>query len=177
MTAQHADARARSSHGATDAPRVLDGIACLEDEAAIQGARNRQALAWWHGARGGNVAPAAQAFDVLDLAPIASHLALLDVIGEGADFHHRLIGTAIVEHLGVDGTGTPLSAYDRESEFSRRTWHILGLVVSQRRPVLNQPGYARVAGREHRRHESLTLPLVGADGRVERVLSVLDFLN
>lgn len=76
---------------------------------------------YWNSRRGNRAMPSRHDIDPLEMRPWLARITLADV-GEGGDrFTYRLVGTQIVDLLGVNPTGQPVeSAWpDEAAEFVR----------------------------------------------------------
>ena len=118
----------------------------------------------------------ASRFELVKIPRLAPYVAILGMIDGGADFQVRLVGTRLVdEFLGRDPTGARLSQILKDDAFGRRSRHIMTEVVRTKRPVLNQPGRARLKEREYMRLETVTFPLVDDAGAVVKIASLYDY--
>lgn len=72
----------------------------------FQSAVNETVLDYWRSHCGDRPAPARADLDpVVDLREIAQHLFLVDVEHDPIRFRFRLVGTEVVQHVGLDMTG------------------------------------------------------------------------
>ncbi len=120
--------------------------------------------------------PAAR-LELAGMVKLAPYLIILGVIDDGMDFQVRLTGTKLVdEFFGVDPTGSKLSQLLTDDEFGRRGWQIVKEVQRTKRPVLNQPGRARLRSKDYMRLETVTFPLVDDGGSVAKIATLYDYL-
>lgn len=103
----------RAPAGDTDHP-TLHGMPPYES--AVVGTDSRllsgivsDAMAHWQALRGERAMPARSDLDPAAITPLLPYLYLVDVLGNGADFRYRLIGTDIVRNTIRDNTGARLS--------------------------------------------------------------------
>lgn len=61
----------------------------------------RQAAAYWNRQRGKRPWPSREELKLRDMAGFASHLSLVRVIDDGADFEHRIVGDVMVRAFSV----------------------------------------------------------------------------
>lgn len=88
----------------------------------IASERLRQLVQYWSLKRGGQRMPSRADIDPVDIPRLLPYLRLVDVLREPEiRFRYRLIGTAIVERMGIDITGR----YIDESLFGRHTAKVL----------------------------------------------------
>lgn len=62
-------------------------------------------LAYWSAKRGDRPAPGRGDLDPLDIPDLLPIISLIDVLRDPLRFRYRLVGTAVVEAFGRDGTG------------------------------------------------------------------------
>jgi hypothetical protein len=65
----------------------------------------REIYAYWQGKRGLRRMPARRDVDPVEMPLLLPHLLIGEVVDGGAQFRHRLTGTAIARALGYDPTG------------------------------------------------------------------------
>jgi hypothetical protein len=123
---------------------------------------------YWEGRRAGGRLPARRDLDPLDIPDLLPNLMLIDVASE-AELRYRLVGTALVAHMGRDTTGLLL-----QDGYSARVWEeILPdylYVIRKRRPCLRRN--VAVGPREKRPAcLRLLLPLAGDGERVDMLLA------
>lgn len=120
----------------------------------------------WARKRGGRPAPARTDFDIADLRPWFGHVMLLDVVDGGHDLRFRLYGTGLVAMFGFDLTGRLVS----------QTSDLIGeRPLQEYREVIHSiaPSYVSrmsPSRREYLAVDKLALPLIDADGRVNKIL-------
>ncbi len=143
----------------------------LDPELRFRDARLQRAVDWWHercAALGrlpgrGDVDPAAW-------PGLLAHLYLIDVIGGGARYRWRLIGTAVTELAGRDVTGRFMDELydavtypDATASYDR--------VVASRRP-LRSFGTLAFAGRDYSGFESVEVPLAADGAEIDLILGL-----
>jgi hypothetical protein len=92
---------------------------------------------YWNARRGGRAMPSRSDIDPLEMRQWLSRLMLVSVGSEGENFTYRLVGTAIVDLLGVNPTGRPVESawpVDMAASVVRSYQE----VVATRRPVYCQ---------------------------------------
>ncbi|PKQ05254.1 MAG: PAS domain-containing protein [Alphaproteobacteria bacterium HGW-Alphaproteobacteria-11] len=124
--------------------------------------------AHWLEKKGGRLAPTRADFNPSEIKPFLPIVNFLDVRWEPLGFRHRLVGTEIVEHLGRDATGCWVDA-DLYGKAADRVFASLLQVAREARP------YRRRSPMTWHPHswltmESMELPLVDEDGRVNMIL-------
>jgi hypothetical protein len=119
---------------------------------------------------------AATRFEPKNIPKLAPYIVILGAIENGADFLIRLVGTKLVaEFFGADPTGAMLSSVLGDDEYARRSRHIVDCAFRQQKPVLNQPGRTRWREKNYMLLETVTFPLIGADGAVAKIVSLYDY--
>lgn len=125
-------------------------------------------LDYWRGKRGNRPAPARRNIRPMELGPLIPIVHLIDVHQDPLGFCHRLVGAEIVDRVGRDVTGKWVD----EALYGPATTEIfdgLAAVAWEIRP------YRRLARLDwHDRPwlamESLEMPLLDEDGRVNMIL-------
>lgn len=110
-----------------------------------------------------------------DIPALLPNLIIAEPIDGGNDWVYRLVGTAIVERSGFDGTGSsvreifpPGVANAYIADFQKG--------VNKRQPWCVQ-GYFAIPGAEHVHFESVGLPIMGRDGSTVWLLFGVFYLN
>ncbi|WP_428246084.1 PAS domain-containing protein [Ferrovibrio sp.] len=65
---------------------------------------------YWRGKRQGRPFPARAEIEPLEIPRLLEHIGLIDVTGDGEDYHYRLVGTGIARAFGEDPTGRQVGA-------------------------------------------------------------------
>ena len=116
--------------------------------------------------------PSRAAFDPAAIPTLLRHLQLHQREASGR-FHCRLSGTAVVQELGRDATGTYLDQAIRPEAVAGRT-ALFNRALETGMPVAYS-GVLEIPGRGLKAYQRLLLPLNGADGKPAFVLSVMAF--
>jgi len=160
------DGSAGRSDGSRDQQFVteieLDGLA---EE------RLRAMYAYWLSQRRGEQPPPLSAIDPLAM-PLGAlpWITVLEVEWAPLRFRSRLVGTEVVEAIGVDHTGRYLDALPAmEGQLVRFTW-----CAETRHPYLARATMTW-SPRDYKGYRTLALPFVDAEGRVARILHVFVF--
>ena len=133
--------------------------------------------AYWDRKRGTRAMPTRGDIDPLDLRKHLGSLVLIDVLPGMTDFRMRLIGSTVVEALGRDSTGKPLSSLKPSDVNWWRFCHDLYTEIARHHVIARARGNLRMVGRDFRRFESVLLPLDAGDGTVGMILAEQLFLN
>jgi len=113
--------------------------------------------------------------DLMALYDIAPQIFVADVEpnGDAFTFTYRYVGTRIVTAFGFDATGMSVEdAFEGEHMEQIRDAYLY--VVSNKSPQFGVRHQAN-EDRDYVRMAVLTVPLFGADGRVEKILGLADF--
>lgn len=108
----------------------------------------------WQTKKGENRLPLKTQFDPFVLKPWLGYLLLIEVCDGGADFYHRLNGSALRDELGFDWTGSKLS------EMPKTLWPLMEeyrTIVAGKEPHFNDR--AVLLDRPHIQISKLILPL------------------
>lgn len=89
-------------HDDDPAPKFLDGCA----------AEISQLFHYWNSLRNGRRMPVRSDMDPLDIPRLLRDIQLINVSSNPLDFHYRLIGTRLVNRLGVELTGKQVGGID-----------------------------------------------------------------
>lgn len=131
----------------------------------------RQVYDIWQAADGEGVLPHQRLINPTALPPSClPHISIMEVSHDPLRFRSRLVGTAVVEAIGVDHTGKYADEIDGMTEqLERFAW-----CVRERKPyAAGSP--LTFADRSYKRYQVLVLPFGDDDGIVTRLLFVFDF--
>lgn len=120
--------------------------------------------------------PSRDGISLSELGPLRPHLALVDVIREGADFRFRLAGAHIVHGYGFDVTGRTLSSL-RDGPMKRTMLNTYTQVFRTLAPVQYGPRPSVHRRRRQFMTEHLYLPLVDTRGRVDMIMAAVVILE
>jgi hypothetical protein len=143
------------------------------DPAAIAQPRLRELYAYWHARCRGHTPPPRDALDPVDIPHLLANLMLIDVQHAPFDLRYRLVGTALVEHIGRDTTGMRV-----EDGYLGDDWpRILSdyeAAVFEARPVFTRND---IVGHDDRRYiyERLLLPLSSDGESVDMLIGAAVF--
>jgi hypothetical protein len=148
-------------------PRVLD----IDSEVVPSGLAS-ELEAYWNDIRRGRTMPARRDIDPTSLSKLLPNLFLIDVIGPATRFRWRLVGTKIVDVVGMEPTGkwvdqTDAVADDAFLRFCR-------IVVSERRPICHISRLHDLNGKVKPMMRSL-LPLAEDGGPVTMLFGAIDY--
>jgi hypothetical protein len=134
--------------------------------------RIRRLIAYWDSRHHGRVLPRRADIDPAAIPDLLPNIVLTD-IEEPFRIRYRLVGTRVVEFNQLDFTGRYLDElrWDATGRFTRA----YRLIVEQRIPVYGIASWL-LAGEMTGRSEIAILPLSTDGTRVDRCLSVEDFL-
>jgi hypothetical protein len=130
--------------------------------------------AFWSDQRGERVGPPRAAFDPVTLRYVLGNLLLIDVLYDPLRFRYRLIGTNIVQRVGLDLTGQFVDTHP-EPQFREAALQRYRKVVETRAPlcgVRNQVFDGRT-----RRYEVLMLPLSSDGATIDMIIVAMKFLD
>lgn len=128
----------------------------------------------WQTKCGSAVVPDRANFMIDELARWFGHVIIMDVLGGGADFRYRLVGTAITQFLDRDYTGRTV----RESNYSGAEAKVLDTFrrpVTQGCPVFRQGHVAWARDRTWRTYGSVHCPLTAGGAEIAMTIGVLYF--
>lgn len=129
--------------------------------------------AYWHSKRRGRCMPSRADIDPAEMKALLPYVFMHEADPDGT-FRVRLVGQAIVEFLGVNRTGQPVTA-GLTAEGAASLMSVLDAVRQGRQPRFQQGEVFWWREKEYRRFEACFLPL-SADGRhVNIVLGALSF--
>jgi hypothetical protein len=118
---------------------------------------------YWSAKRGQRVMPSRVDIDPGDVRALLPHLLLIDVIGGGADFRYRLVGTEIERHIGRPITGRRFSE-TLNGEYLDYIRSLCQRVIAEAVPIYSEnnfndgrSGFALIA--DFKRAYRLMLPL------------------
>lgn len=133
--------------------------------------RLRRMYAYWLSRRRGDELPTLQAIDPLALPRgVLPWLSILEVEPEPLRFRSRLVGTEVVEAIGIDHSGRYLDSLPgMEGQLARFAW-----CVETRQPYLARATMTW-SPRDYKEYRVLALPFADAAGRVARILHVFVF--
>lgn len=135
----------------------------ISDPARIGDSNVRQFLELWLAAHRDGRPPGKEFLDPLRLRFLLGSLSLLEVQREPLRFRYRLVGTDIVQRLGMELTGKWL---DDHPDKALRSFLIEGAAMVYRE---GKPGYCRAQTRtlgEDWLLELVAVPLLGPDGEI-----------
>jgi PAS domain-containing protein len=150
-----------------------EGQCYVLDSPSLEPPLLRDVFAYWQRKRGGRSMPARRDVDPHELRAHLPHLFLMDVVVD--DFRYRLLGSAITERYGRDGTGELVSEAYAELP-TIREWYlaVLRAVVSGKRPMLTSAPM-RAVQKEFILVQALHLPLSDDDSGVNMILGAAHF--
>jgi hypothetical protein len=130
-------------------------------------------VAYWQAKCAGRPMPRRADLDPVEIPTHLPDVLLIDVLGGGADFRYRLVGTRIVQGMGRDATGRRVNELHREQPDVLSTLHsIYGLPVREKRPVFTQGRIFWLPTRDIRNYEDAFLPLSEDGASVNMLLGI-----
>jgi hypothetical protein len=102
---------------------------------------------YWLGKRGDRAMPARKDIDPAEIPALLPYLILAEKVGD--KFRYRLVGTAIVQEVGIDPTGSFAGSYVSYDPTSAAAFQTMGNVVSTGRPHLAAGQYELKPGFVH----------------------------
>nr|WP_281500724.1 PAS domain-containing protein [Kordiimonas marina] len=125
----------------------------------------------WDSKRGGRPAPSRADLSPFDMKKVLPLITLSDVEWEPFRLKSRLVGTGFVEAIGFDPTGHYTDEFEHTEMLHRRSrWvadHCMPL-MTRGLPLLWSP-------KDFKCYDTLCLPLIGEDGRVNMLLFINRF--
>ena len=157
------------------APQVpADAIRQADDLATPRDPILARLFDYWQSKRGGRAMPSRADIDPAELRSLVHHVMLYDVGKPGEPFLVRLAGQAIVDFVGRNYTGLPVTA-GMPPEAAERMVEILGSVVASRAPRF-RTGYAYWhKDKSYRRFEACFLPLSPDGEAVNMIFAGITF--
>jgi hypothetical protein len=128
----------------------------------------------WQDAGNHGGIPSRRAFPTENLKQWLGSIQIVDVVGDGEDFRHRLIGTKIVEAVGRDLTGKKVS----ECTYEIGTEQMLAryrYTLAQRGCVFRRGRAVWAPDKSWRQFEMITAPLSDDGARIDQLISVMDY--
>ncbi|MCR9256042.1 MAG: PAS domain-containing protein [Alphaproteobacteria bacterium] len=132
-------------------------------------------FAYWERLRSGREIPLKTDFDPLDIPRLLPNVVLMEVVDGGADFRHRVIGTAVRFHFLADHTGRLLSTLDH-IEPDGELMAALRRVVRTRRPLRDPVTYVGPQ-KDFKKNDEIILPLGDGEGAVSHLLILIEFVS
>lgn len=129
----------------------------------------RQLYDYWQGLPKSGIAPTRQSVQPRELTFMLGWISIARVIDKGADYRFSLIGTEFAAAINSDMTGHLMSELP-DSAFLERTRAIFDMVIRYRAPLQNGPTQLQIDQRDHKRIESLSLPLTLSGDDVDAIL-------
>ena len=138
-------------------------IEAMAEAVVLRDARLRRLHDLWCAARAANddVLPGHGFVDPLQLRFIIGSLLLFEVQADPLRFRYRLVGTDVVDHLGIELTGLWL---DQHPDVQRVDRIAATLELAWSRQIAVHFTYALMSFKRHWPCESLVLPLAGLPG-------------
>ena len=129
---------------------------------------------YWYGRKRGRAMPARADLDPVDIPAMLGKIMLIDVLGDPPRFHHRLVGTHIVEATGEDRTGRFL---DRVPFFRKHPIVLdqYRVVVETRQPLLSLEPITNCTNGKVHAVDRLLLPLSSDGQQVNMLLVYVNF--
>ncbi len=103
---------------------------------------------------------------VLEIPRLLPVLSLLNILPDG--YQYRLAGTTVVEYFGCEMRGRRVGSLGNPTPLTQQWIGVLDQVTVDQKARLVISKFPR---RIQTSHVTLVLPLVGADGRTERILA------
>jgi hypothetical protein len=131
------------------------------------------ALLYWRGKRGRRELPRRSDIDPTEIGKLLPHLQLIEVVGGGARYRYRLVGTSLVTAFGREYTGKYLDELftgDRLANAKR----VYGMACSRRKPVFLRNRYSSMRDLEMVANR-LYMPLSDDGAAVNMILGALTF--
>lgn len=122
---------------------------------------------YWNARRQGRPMPARRDLDPAAIPALLPHLTLVDVVGKR--FRYRLMGTQIVEDLGVEMTGTYVGSHVTPSAYAAQVCSVYEQVRDSALPIFTT-GYYQTPSELIQAHSRLLLPLSGDGKTVDMIL-------
>lgn len=136
-------------------------------------ALTRRVFDYWVSLKPDGGLPSRSDVDPVDLKTDLPHLMLLEVLTDPLDFRYRLVGTAVDRFSGIGRTGKRVSAVAGPTS---SVWRNLCQVVETGQPSTASIPYEGPE-KDYVTTAQVTLPLLGASGRIEFILIAIDYLR
>lgn len=147
------------------------GLPGLLPESAVPAGIHRDFFRLWLGKRAGRAMPARADFDPSEMPHLLPHIMLLDVERDPLRIRVRLVGTAIVDAIGMDLTGRYVDEIENAEEPLRR--HLR--MAEDAQPYFLEKIPIPWSPRDYKTYAVLAVPLA-RDGRtVDMIMSLLSF--
>ena len=143
--------------------------------ATLEVPQHRELFAYWRGKAKSGRLPLRKDIDPIDIPKLLPWLSLVEANWSGASprFRFRVVGSSVAERFGRDATGLWFEdAYDQHYYELQTT--TFTEVATAGRPSLNHI-VPPIPDREYVICHRLIVPLAGENGRVEQMISLLNF--
>lgn len=137
----------------------------------IESERLRDVYRYWQSKCGDRVFPRREDIDPTEIPALLPHVYLVDVIDGGRDFRFRLLGTHIVESVGLEFTGQLVSEFTRTHKGDRRGRDYYRLI--EHREPQHASGSLVSCGREHLQYEKVICPLSSDGEKIDMIFGGL----
>lgn len=120
--------------------------------------------------------PNREEFQIENLIAWAGNIMIVDVLDDGADFFHRLVGTKIVDTVGRDLSGKRVS----ECEYAIGADAMLEryrIMLTLTPPVIRHGSVIWAIDKTWIQFESITVPMSSDGESVNQLLTVIDYLD
>ena len=125
----------------------------------------------WHTKSAPGRLPARSMFDPSEMPDLLPHLVMFDVEYDPLRFRIRLVGTAVVEAMGVDTTGRYLDELDRINDVHRRA----ETIATTRKPYFRQDLPLTWTHLDFKKYSVLGVPLAEDGQTVDKLLYTMRF--
>jgi hypothetical protein len=125
----------------------------------------------WHAKSSPGRLPARSRFDPIEMPDLLPHLVLFDVQRDPLRFRIRLVGTAVVEAMGVDTTGRYLDELGRINDVHRRT----ETIATTGKPYFKQNLPLTWTHLDFKKYSVLGVPLANDGQTIDKLLYTMLF--
>lgn len=115
----------------------------------------------WIGAKGDDVMPRLKDMKPVQLKELTPFVYIINILGDGADFSIRFMGSAIIQSIGADYTGVKISDFPDH----RSTWRadVYREVIARKAPMITAVDLGDFE-RDFTKTECVLLPLANDAG-------------
>ena len=147
----------------------------VTDDFSFTNEGHKRAYAYWKEKKGARRAPSRKDIDPLEIRDLLPNIFMMDVLHDPLDYKMRLVGTKLVDAMGVNPTGEMFHDIYK-GEIGERLWDEYEQVVTNF-DILYSEHTAAWVGKEYAHYERMLFPLSDDGEDVSILLGVTFFFN
>jgi hypothetical protein len=146
------------------------------DPASLRSPITRAGYEYWLLKKDDRAFPARADFDpLLEHPKLSRNMVLTAVERDPLDFRYRYIGTNVRENMAAEWTGKRMSEIPMQSA-PNPIWECLLWILEHKQPRLYRPDYLG-PHKDFKFIESIQLPLGSEEGKIDMIMTFIDFLR